>query len=821
MSSVDKKVIKYRNRHAGYSGESKLEFGGPTEWKNMDEFSEYLERWQEKENVRLVYWDSKRSKAYNSSNKFKEDNPNYVHESLSAFPYKAWVCANGRKGLNNPCRFIVRARFVPSIARIACKVVMHKSPDGLPNGHNHRVEVPSISVPSKEAHFCSAQGQGVSSSTKEEGEMKEIVRLMREDPDGCASRIETWSTSKRLKLCRASLERFESVFSREDICRTRQMIEALNVVDLMARYLWKKGKGSQNEEELSSSSSARKGATTSKITCTQNFHASEYSAGVDDERSEKDDEKSEDTRDSGAAYCTIVERPVDAKEVPQSRYADRTRLSPNALSVGALLKLIRSGATIGLLQEKLELFPLVVNQKMRMIELFKHDKWKQRSSPDNYFILDQKDLEKFISRGLAYRRNVNAACKKHKKGSQKDLPHEVEDEDDVAEFYGVRFQIYEKVGRQVVECSSVNLSLRTLLDMRRVQEVTQLVKESILFLSWVDNVDSSLDTIEEAKKIDAEKRFIKTELSSLRATDYQGGDFKSDFAYCMRSLLRLKGTTEHSRGRWLTSDAIHMGVLLIRKELRGILGPAVFVLPPLEWDTEQTASGMEVSKKGEAGEQTIDILAKQEEEITDASPRDPGRSVIYTVINKGGTHWLAIEICVRTRNVLVYDPADALGARQADGSEKYFTRLRFFLEALLSKKSVPPPPLKHSEWKCGWTRGGQQCISSDSVNCGIYALEWIKFRFHSAVRHRRMTENEKGATFLREKMRDTTMNTFDDHFIEKARIKIAHFALHEIRRIARERREEWTNARASGAVDGQPLGRGKGGRKRVYEGVSI
>ena len=55
----------------------------------MEEFCEYLRCWQGRNNVELVYWDSKKSKAYNACNKFDEKSPHYVSESVSVYAYKA------------------------------------------------------------------------------------------------------------------------------------------------------------------------------------------------------------------------------------------------------------------------------------------------------------------------------------------------------------------------------------------------------------------------------------------------------------------------------------------------------------------------------------------------------------------------------------------------------------------------------------------------------------------------------------------------------------------------------------------------------------
>ena len=69
------------------------------------------------------------------------------------------------------------------------------------------------------------------------------------------------------------------------------------------------------------------------------------------------------------------------------------------------------------------------------------------------------------------------------------------------------------------------------------------------------------------------------------------------------------------------------------------------------------------------------------------------------------------------------------------------------------------------------------------MNCGVYVLEWIKFRLLSAVGHRERLEDEAGKSFLREEMRETSMAVFDWQYIEKARMLIADFALKEMKRL--------------------------------------
>ena len=147
-----------------------------------------------------------------------------------------------------------------------------------------------------------------------------------------------------------------------------------------------------------------------------------------------------------------------------------------------------------------------------------------------------------------------------------------------------------------------------------------------------------------------------------------------------------------------------MGILLLRKELQRKIGAKFFLLPPLQWDTDSwigqfmaSEEKMQEASGKDRGENLLRLLSNQGDPIVDASSAELERGVVYTVVNKGGNHSLGVEACLRTRSVLVYDPADPSGARTGDGSERYFSKLRRLLELLLERKNARPPPLKYNE----------------------------------------------------------------------------------------------------------------------------
>ena len=318
-------------------------------------------------------------------------------------------------------------------------------------------------------------------------------------------------------------------------------------------------------------------------------------------------------------------------------------------------------------------------------------------------------------------------------------------------------------------------------------------------MEWIAEVDCTLQTTKEWRSLKEVKQYLEENLPLLSAKSYQGGDYKSGFPYSLESLFCLRGSSKKSRGEWLTSDAIHMEILSLKKELRERNSPGyVFILPPFHWDTDSTVAlpESESLKKRRAGsgkftkkhaQHFLRSLEQQKDELTTAAADYLAKGAVYTVVNKCGNHWLSVEACIRTRSVLVYDPADTLGPRAGSGSDKYFTKVRAVLDLLLEKRTVPRPLLKFHEWKTAWASGGQQFSTGDSVNCGVYAVEWIRFRVQSAVLFRRELERKERTSLLRERLRQTTLSVFDGHFINKLRMHIAEFALREIKRIQSER----------------------------------
>ena len=579
--------VKYRNRQGGYRGSSVLEAGGPQEWNTMEEFCDYLRCWQKRSKIELAYWDSKRSKAYNVSNKLQPRNPNYVPEALSCFAYKAWVCFFGRKGCENPCRFMVRARFVPSRKKVVCKLLKHRGSGALHNGHNHPVgdEDDHTGVPLKNGEPPTASiGEDVGE------DIESVLKRMRDDPKGAASLITGWSSAKRRRLCQISLESFAALVSRDDICSDREMIEALNAVDFMKTSLRRTREGEVRPIRVFSDESVQESGFRYQVS--GNLIDRKTPSATSQEAGQKNFERENSVsleNSGGKTFSCIVGRPVQAEGVPPSRFNDTKSLSQKTDSIGALAQLLEAEVTIGELTGRLDRFPSIANQEIRVLELLKLGERTSRSTHEVYFMVELSLLEKLISRVIVFARESQGEEKEKKVLDTGNETVQIADEDEIADDYGITFQIFEKLGRKATECSSLTLSLRALQDMRRVEEVTRLVREAQQFTHWVSLIDQTLETLEEARKVQRAKNYIEKEFPFLKAANFQGGKFKSGFSYCLDSVLKLRGSYGSCRGQWFTSDTLHMAILFLRKELEKELGSGVFILPPLHWDSDTCA----------------------------------------------------------------------------------------------------------------------------------------------------------------------------------------------------------------------------------------
>ena len=303
--------------------------------------------------------------------------------------------------------------------------------------------------------------------------------------------------------------------------------------------------------------------------------------------------------------------------------------------------------------------------------------------------------------------------------------------------------------------------------------------------------DKQLD-LRDSSNVRRWKAYIREAVESLSPKNWQCNNERRGFAYNLRSVFRFSGD---SRGEdsWLDSDGIWMGILSIQKEMDESLKSFVFFMPTFEWDVgyfrrlrsrERGGTSKTGGSEGEFRNRTeyfVDLLRRQREPVALACASHLSNAVIYAVVNKGECHWVAVEACVRAREALVYDPAGVGLPETIEGAERYFFKLRGVLEALLHEKKIAD--VEKRKWNCTFADGGQQDIALDSVNCGIYSLEWIRFRIRTAVKPRAVREQKQGFTYLPERLRETRMRPLEECEKDARRLRLARDALSEIKRL--------------------------------------
>ena len=124
----------------------------------------------------------------------------------------------------------------------------------------------------------------------------------------------------------------------------------------------------------------------------------------------------------------------------------------------------------------------------------------------------------------------------------------------------------------------------------------------------------------------------------------------------------------------------------------------VFLVPPFQLELGSSRrkglrlrgtnlrGGAQVDFCNAQAEHYVRLLKNQQETIICADNDDLAPGVVYAVINKEECHWLAVEVCIRLKEALIYDPQ----VRRPKGSEHdpshYFMKLRSVLEMICIQK---------------------------------------------------------------------------------------------------------------------------------------
>ena len=789
----------------------------------MDDFVHYLREWQERNGVQLVQYDGKCAEAHNASNSLQVGDPSYISPKVSPFAYKSWMCVRGKKSrskmegkegnqkresdiLMRLCGFRVRARYVPPLKKVKCSVKWHDGPDALPSGHNHALEKGRKKRADNEAR---------------------VLTLLKERSEEAVSLVSSWRVDQRRRFCESLLQDAAVFLSNPDSCSVRRMLEILSIVNFLASPLSPRSPGvsarseshaddgqvseieAQNDTEVVLSLRKEKGRRqravkfvqdATDVVSEQHTKAKSRDASpVKKEAINEDKMRFESDHSSRSSYITdsgasAIERMlVSGKDT--------------CLSLAAILRFSsESSNSLGDLIRKVNRFPKRVSQSnfrtmaVKAVTELEADE-KPTPSKDVLFLLEIEGLERLVRRVEKFRRGrtgtKSVASRQTGEGT---LTIADDDEKDLQSYVAcIKLGLSVDHGGASKNSREHVLSLQTLLDMRKVCDLKELFEEGQRFLEWVDALSpgTNFGAVEELN-LYRSKVYVKDTLGSLAPADWQCDNGNRGFAYHLRSLFRFRGSSGVTMGRWLDSDAIQMCLLSTEKTLSVCLRKFVFLLPPFQWEAgysrrlglrlRSSNTGCSGPKSGICGTQAeryVDLLRKQKDPIISAGPLNLAFSVVYAVINKDGSHWLALEVCTRTKRVLVYDPALSKASAGGEDPTQYFVRVRNVLELLFKDQKAPVE--ERLEWQCAFADGGQQKIETDPSNCGIYAIEWIKFRIEAAVERRRWMEEKELASHYSEKgLRETKMAPMKVKEIDACRLRNAHSALVEIKRLQKK-----------------------------------
>ena len=792
-----------------------LEQHGPKRWKSIEDFVDYLKEWQERNGVRLVHLDSKGAEAHNASCGLRAGDCRYIPVEESKFAYKSWVCIRGRKKRSTTeakglpigddqskaprlCGFRVRARYLPSQKKVTCTVSLHEGPDTLPNGHNHQL----------------------SKGKRKRAENEELVlRSLKQSPEEAIALLGSWRVEQRKRFCETVFRGAAEFISNPDECSLRRMVEVLMMVKFLAAPSGKSGSettvqmGEQPTEVQREAMPRHKGKETKEI-IESTAGSSSRNAGSEDShhrKQEKLDLFSELPHGSTSPKKSVHLRaaPITSLMMKEEK-GSLSDISPGGagkekvsrMSVEEVLKLsAKRRVTFGDLLQQLDKFPTRRKDRFLRVAYIKSIKEMEfetqtLASGSVDFLLEEEKLDGVLRRVDRFRKGIRVTRSMRSCVSRRvaqDMMVLLDDERDLGS-YVVCIEVPKSWAAGEDTSSEYLLSGQILADMRRVWDLIHLLEEGKVFLDWVRCIDpANKFELKEELAIHRSKLYVKGALESLSPANWQCDNGKHGFAYNLRSLFRFRGSVREKLGKWLDSDALQMCLLSIRSKMEPRMKKFVFLMPLFQWDLDSSKRlglRMKSSKQlfgGASGnhgkgqtEYLIELLEKQSEAIVSAEPIDLGHAVVYASVNKEQNHWLAVEACLRMKEAIVYDPAMSSLTESAEDPAHYFEKLRSVLELLLLHKEVTSP--NESEWKCCYDKGGQQKIEDDAINCGLYAVQWIKHRLRTVVARRLSKEENYNFSYIDESLGDTRkMRRLEPWETEACRLWLAHDALSAIK----------------------------------------
>ena len=110
------------------------------------------------------------------------------------------------------------------------------------------------------------------------------------------------------------------------------------------------------------------------------------------------------------------------------------------------------------------------------------------------------------------------------------------------------------------------------------------------------------------------------------------------------------------------------------------------------------------------------LLNDAKHPLLDLKSQELRRSLVYTIANIENSHWVALEACLATKRIVIYDPAVSGGFDLAES--EIASHFISFFDTFALKRCIP---WLSEPWRTRQTLGGQQELRKDGANCGIIA----------------------------------------------------------------------------------------------------
>ena len=186
--------------------------------------------------------------------------------------------------------------------------------------------------------------------------------------------------------------------------------------------------------------------------------------------------------------------------------------------------------------------------------------------------------------------------------------------------------------------------------------------------------------------------------------------------YDLKTLVSIRGNVSNRHPLWLHIDLIQAYLCRLAAALPSALKNFTFFMPIFEWMPIPHAENYCVDV-------FFERLRSESHPILNARGDQLKQGLIYAVCNVGNTHWTAVEVDKAASVSFLYDPAipfrSMLRKNHAD-------RLLSLLRCICRNKGLSG--CLSSKTRVVQAPGGQQELASDSYNCGVHALLWVRFR---------------------------------------------------------------------------------------------